>query len=102
MDKNNSTSQSLGNSFKFLLRPNQSSFIKKRNPEFLTIMENNNRRISTKIDVDVEERQQMSNALKNILESKCTAATFGNDEIRQECYFCDKCDPKHLLKFCEN
>ena len=101
MDKNNSTSQSLGNSFKFLLRPSQ-SLTKKRNPDFLTIMENNNRRLSTKIDVDVEERKQMSNSLKNILESKCTAATFGNDEIRQECYFCDKCDPKHLLKLCEN
>ena len=69
---------------------------------FISIIENNNRRISTKIDVDVEERKQMSNSLKNILESKCTAATFGNDEIRQDCYYCDKCDPKHLLKICEN
>ena len=100
MDRNNSTSQSLGASFKFLLHP-QSSLTNKNSQDYI-VFPRSNRRPSTNIENEIENREKISISLKNILESKCTAATFGNDEIRQECYFCDKCDPKHLLKFCEN
>ena len=100
MDRNNSTSQSLGASFKFLLHP-QSSLTNKNSQDYI-VFPRSNRRPSTNIENEIENREKISISLKNILESKCTASTFGNDEVRQDCYYCDKCDPKHLLKFCEN